>query len=111
MDTDASGGRTRERLTLILAACCTKIKCSGRLRAEKQTRDSEPTGARNPELPSLEKQKKILVFVYLFFGFFWCVFCVLVDEPTLCTDGNKGPKLNEVLKTRATREGLKQRLF
>lgn len=81
MDTDASGGRTRERLALILAACCTKIKCSGRLRAEKQTRDGEPTRARNPELPSLEKQKKILVFVYLFV--FRCVFCVLVDEPTL----------------------------
>lgn len=63
------GGRTRERLALILAACCTKIKCSGRLRAEKQTRDGEPTRARNPDLPSLEKQKKILVFVYLFFCF------------------------------------------
>lgn len=63
------GGRTRERLALILAACCTKIKCSGRLRAEKQTRDGEPTRVRNPDLPSLEKQKKILFFVYLFVCF------------------------------------------
>lgn len=52
------GRRTREKLALIPAACCTRIKCSDRLRAEKQARNHEPTRAGTQNSRLLRNERK-----------------------------------------------------